>query len=322
MGQGRKMAKVALAAATAGLALGAGVTMATAVSSPGAGPSVTYPPPDSTTTTSTSTTSTTSPSTTTTQAGSAGSGSTTSRSSSLAVLTKFNSTHGQLLADSQSMSLYTLTKNGAAVACTGQCAQFWPPFEAPQGTTVTAPPGVSGVGTTTAPDGNEQVTFRGLPVYRFIKDQSPADTNGEGIQSFGGIWHLAVVSAPARLTGPAIAGVTTPDGRGYWMATANGGVFTFGDAGFFGSAGNVHLAAPIVGLAATPDGRGYWLVASDGGVFSYGDAGFFGSAGGTHLAAPIFAITATPDGHGYWLFASDGGIFTYGDAGFYGSGSR
>ena len=38
-----------------------------------------------------------------------------------------------------------------------------------------------------------------------------------------------------------------------------------GDAGFYGSTGEVHLAQPIVGMAGTPDGRGYWLVASDGG---------------------------------------------------------
>ena len=49
---------------------------------------------------------------------------------------------------------------------------------------------------------------------------------------------------------------------------SDGGVFTYGDAGFFGSAGNVPLSKPIVGMAATPTGKGYWLVASDGGVFT------------------------------------------------------
>jgi len=28
---------------------------------------------------------------------------------------------------------------------------------------------------------------------------------------------------------------TTPDGRGYWLAALDGGVFAFGDAGFYGS---------------------------------------------------------------------------------------
>ena len=79
----------------------------------------------------------------------------------------------------------------------------------------------------------------------------------------------------------------TPDGEGYWLVASDGGIFNFGDAGFYGSAGAIRLNKPIVGMAATPDGEGYWLVASDGGIFTYGDAGFYGSAGGTPLNEPI-----------------------------------
>jgi hypothetical protein len=110
-----------------------------------------------------------------------------------------------------------------------------------------------------------------------------------------------------------------PAGLGYWLVASDGGVFNYGDAGFFGSAGSQKLNAPIVGIAPTPDGKGYWLVAADGGVFNYGDAGFFGSAGSQKLHAPIVGIAATPTGKGYWLVASDGGVFSYGDATFEGS---
>ena len=72
----------------------------------------------------------------------------------------------------------------------------------------------------------------------------------------------------------------TPDEKGYWLVASDGGIFAFGDAGFFGSTGGMRLVAPVVGMARTPDGGGYWLVASDGGVFSYGDAQFYGSMGG------------------------------------------
>ncbi len=106
---------------------------------------------------------------------------------------------------------------------------------------------------------------------------------------------------------------------GYWMAASDGGVFSFGDAVFHGSAGNIKLTKPVVGMAATPDGGGYWLVASDGGVFSYGDAVFHGSAGNIKLTKPVVGMAATPDGGGYWLVASDGGVFSYGDAVFHGS---
>jgi hypothetical protein len=83
----------------------------------------------------------------------------------------------------------------------------------------------------------------------------------------------------------------TPDGHGYWLVASDGGIFTFGDAGFFGSTGAVVLNKPIVGMAATPDGHGYWLVASDGGIFTFGDAGFFGSTGAIALNKPIVGMT-------------------------------
>ncbi|HEX3842390.1 MAG TPA: S53 family peptidase [Acidimicrobiales bacterium] len=106
---------------------------------------------------------------------------------------------------------------------------------------------------------------------------------------------------------------------GYWLVASDGGIFSFGHAGFYGSTGALNLNRPIVGMAATPDGGGYWLVASDGGIFSFGDAGFHGSTGALRLNRPIVGMATTPDGGGYWLVASDGGIFSFGDAGFHGS---
>ena len=84
----------------------------------------------------------------------------------------------------------------------------------------------------------------------------------------------------------------TPDGKGYWLVSADGGVFSYGDAGFHGSTGSLKLNKPIVGMESTPDGKGYWLTASDGGVFSYGDATFYGSAGNLTLNKPVVGATA------------------------------
>ncbi len=129
------------------------------------------------------------------------------------------------------------------------------------------------------------------------------------------LWALVSTTSPE-----AVAAVRSrPPAPGYWLVASDGGIFSYGDAGFYGSAGSIPLNRPIVGMAPTPDGGGYWLVASDGGIFSYGDAGFYGSAGSIPLNRPIVGMAPTPDGGGYWLVASDGGIFSYGDAGFYGS---
>jgi N-acetylmuramoyl-L-alanine amidase len=126
-------------------------------------------------------------------------------------------------------------------------------------------------------------------------------------------------NAVSNPNAPIVGMAATPDGGGYWLVGSDGGIYAYGDAGFYGSAGALTLNAPIVGMAAVPDGKGYWLVASDGGIFNYGDAAFFGSRGGQPLNAPIVGMAATADGDGYWLVASDGGIFAYGNAAFAGS---
>ncbi len=118
---------------------------------------------------------------------------------------------------------------------------------------------------------------------------------------------------------PTVGMAVAPGGHGYWEVSADGGVFSFGDAGFYGSMGGKPLAQPIVGMSATPDGKGYWLVARDGGVFAFGDAGFYGSMGGHPLNQPIVGMAPSATGHGYWEVAADGGLFAFGDAPFYGS---
>ena len=133
-----------------------------------------------------------------------------------------------------------------------------------------------------------------------------------------------VVPTPPIVVVPAVGSIgprshgggsaVTPDGKGYWLAKADGTVMAFGDAQPFGSMAGRPLAAPIAGITATADGLGYWVVGADGGVFSFGKAVFRGSMAGTVLNAPIVAIAATPDGLGYWLVAADGGVFAFGDA--------
>ena len=43
-------------------------------------------------------------------------------------------------------------------------------------------------------------------------------------------------------------------GGGYWIASSDGGVFSYRGAPFYGSMGGIRLTAPIVGMAARPDG--------------------------------------------------------------------
>ena len=160
----------------------------------------------------------------------------------------------------------------------------------------------------------------GATVQQFAIGSSPSSfpspAAADGLVIAPSANQLHAIRGPAGLPGPPVPGPSTP---GYWLAAADGGVFSFGSAAFFGSAGALPLTRPVVGAASTLDHGGYWLVASDGGVFAYGDAGFYGSTGGLDLRAPVVGMAATPDGRGYWLVASDGGVFAYGDAAFAGS---
>ncbi len=122
---------------------------------------------------------------------------------------------------------------------------------------------------------------------------------------------------------PASSGAATPQpavtSQSYWLVAADGGVFSFGSAGFYGSMGGKPLNAPIVGMAPGVGDAGYWLVGADGGVFTFGNVGFYGSMGGMPLNQPVVGMAATPDDKGYWLVGSDGGVFAFGDATYYGS---
>ena len=143
-------------------------------------------------------------------------------------------------------------------------------------------------------------------------------TDGGDVLPFG---SAPVGSAPAPLP-HGVAGVAwTPDGDGHWLATRDGGVFTFGKARFHGSVGGTQLVSPIAAIASTRSGKGYWLVASDGGVFAFGDATFHGSLAGSGNRSRIIGMAPTASGRGYWLAGADGSVFTFGDAKFRGAAS-
>ncbi|MGH9067013.1 MAG: 3D domain-containing protein, partial [Acidimicrobiales bacterium] len=128
----------------------------------------------------------------------------------------------------------------------------------------------------------------GLPV-------TAAAGSGPAVANLGDAPHVGSPKSGLPITAVA----ATPDGKGYWVATTDGGVLSYGDAHFYGSAASVHLAQPVVGMVATPDGKGYWLVAADGGVFSYGDAAFHGTVTASP-AHPVVGLAPTASGQGYW----------------------
>ncbi|HEY5383897.1 MAG TPA: hypothetical protein VIJ56_01580, partial [Acidimicrobiales bacterium] len=53
-----------------------------------------------------------------------------------------------------------------------------------------------------------------------------------------------------KLNKPVVGITATPDGKGYWLTAADGGIFNYGDAQFLGSAGGIKLNQPVVGVTA------------------------------------------------------------------------
>jgi predicted lipoprotein with Yx(FWY)xxD motif len=122
---------------------------------------------------------------------------------------------GQILVNSQGRTLYLFQKDaGTTSTCTGACATAWPPLRATGQPAIGNGANAALLGTTPRSDGAPQVTYIGHPLYLFIKDQKPGDTNGEGVNAFGASW-FALSPAGNQISPPAPSGSTSGGGGGY-----------------------------------------------------------------------------------------------------------
>lgn len=89
--------------------------------------------------------------------------------------------HGPLTAEN-GMTLYTFDKDTANTSnCYDSCAASWPPYLATGGS-------MDGLTTVERRDGTMQWAKDGEPLYFWVGDTAPGDTNGDGV---GGVWHTA-----------------------------------------------------------------------------------------------------------------------------------
>jgi predicted lipoprotein with Yx(FWY)xxD motif len=110
--------------------------------------------------------------------------------------------------------------SGSHSTCTGACAAAWPPvIGKPRagGSAVAAD-----LSTTKRSDGRLQVTYKGHPIYLFIKDKDAGDAYGQGVKAFGADWY-ALTPAGSKIedshsSSPA-ASSSSSSGSGY----SNGG---------------------------------------------------------------------------------------------------
>jgi len=97
---------------------------------------------------------------------------------------------GKVLVNSKGRTLYMFAADqGTTSACNDACATNWPPLE---NATPKAGKGVKAslVSTSTRADGKTQVVYNGHPLYTFQVDKKAGQTNGQGVNAFGGLWHV------------------------------------------------------------------------------------------------------------------------------------
>lgn len=126
----------------------------------------------------------------------------------------YTPTIGFYLTNGTGWTLYFLKtdipSNGTST-CTGECIKIWPAFYTE---TLNLPPGLqaSSFGEITRPDGSKQVTYNGWPLYYFIKDKKPGDTNGQGVK---GVWFAYSLPTPSELVTTTTSTTTNGMGGGY-----------------------------------------------------------------------------------------------------------
>ena len=97
---------------------------------------------------------------------------------------------GKILVNSKGRTLYLFqADSGTTSACADACAAAWPPL-----TSATPKIGkgakASLATTATRSDGKPQVIYNGHPLYTFSGDKKAGNTNGQGVNAFGGLWYV------------------------------------------------------------------------------------------------------------------------------------
>ena len=150
-----------------------------------------------------------------------------------------------------------------------------------------------------APGSPQQITLTGNGTEGYFLAGSRAASRSSATRC------STATARTGRSSAPIISITTTTTGAGYWLLGADGGIFSFGNAKFFGSTGAMHLNQPVVGMAS----RARRTTATGSSPPTAGSSRSAPPAttarpAGMHLNQPIVGMAATRSGKGYWLVAA------------------
>jgi len=151
-----------------------------------------------------------------------------SAAASGAVKTASNATLGKtVLVSAQGMTLYRLTgeSNGKFICNNAACEAHWPPVSA-SATSAS----ISGLGTVKRPNGMEQLTYKGAPLYTFVGDTAPGKANGQGLKDVG-TWMAVPTSAAASSSSTAPASASSAAGASNESSSSSSSSSSGGSSG-------------------------------------------------------------------------------------------
>jgi predicted lipoprotein with Yx(FWY)xxD motif len=125
----------------------------------------------------------------TTSTSASASGTSSAGATPITITTKHSKLGTILAAGNKELTVYLFEADkGSSSACAGECAKFWPPVSGKGVAKDKA--NASDLGTITRSDGTTQVTYKGHPLYYFVKDKDDGDAYGQGSKAFGAGWYV------------------------------------------------------------------------------------------------------------------------------------
>jgi predicted lipoprotein with Yx(FWY)xxD motif len=126
-----------------------------------------------------------------TQSTPASTSTTAASGSGVSVETKHAKLGTILAAGPKKLTVYMFEADkGTTSSCSGACAKVWPPVTTSGAPTAAGSAVSADLGTTKRPDGSEQVTYKGHPLYFYDDDKDSGDAYGQGSKAFGAGWYV------------------------------------------------------------------------------------------------------------------------------------
>lgn len=133
-----------------------------------------------------------------------------------------NGSVGTYLTGASGRALYIwVADSSGKSACSGACAQAWPPLTDSSTPKVTGGAQAADLSLITRSDGTKQVAYKGRPLYYYAGDTGAGSTNGQGSNQFGAKWWL--ISPSGGTVGSSSSSASSSSSSGSSSGGSSGG---------------------------------------------------------------------------------------------------